>query len=84
MPPHGDWLVCGVSTQLQQQVASFDEIIEPRDADFKISGLKAASVIRLGYLAVLPAKNFLGAIGAVSRERHQRLLRNLAEHLLSR
>ena len=24
MPPFGDWLLCGVSTQLQQEVAGFD------------------------------------------------------------
>jgi hypothetical protein len=37
----GDLLVCGISTQLRQTVADFDEIIEPSDADFKSSGLKA-------------------------------------------
>ena len=26
MPPFGDWLVCGISTQLRQQVADLDEV----------------------------------------------------------
>jgi len=81
MPGFGDLLVCGVSTQLRQRVADFDEIIEPSHPDFKTSGLKAPSLIRLGFLAVLPTKHFLGTIGSISGERHQRLLSRLSEHL---
>jgi hypothetical protein len=36
-------------TQLRQRVADFDEIIEPTHSDFKTSGLKAPSLIRLGF-----------------------------------
>jgi len=82
LPGFGDLLVCGVSTQLRQQVSDFDEVIEPSHADFKTSGLKAPSLIRLGFLAVLPASSFLGTIGSISDERHQRLLSRLSEHLL--
>jgi mRNA interferase MazF len=81
MPGFGDLLVCGISTQLRQQVADFDEIIEPSHTDFKTSGLKAPSLIRLGFLAVLPASSFLGTIGSISGQRHQRLLAKLAEYL---
>jgi mRNA interferase MazF len=81
MPPFGDLLVCGVSTQIRQAVPGFDETIEPTHADFSASGLKAASLIRLGFLAVLPQSHFAGAIGAVSKERHQRLLTRLSDHL---
>ncbi len=28
MPPFGDWLVCGLSTQVHQEAVGFDEIIE--------------------------------------------------------
>lgn len=52
MPPFGDWLVCRVSTQLHQEVLDFDEVIEPSHDDFVASGLKAPSLIRLGFLAV--------------------------------
>ena len=81
MPGFGDLLVCGVSAQLRQQVASFDETIENSHVDFKTSGLKAPSLIRLGFLAVLPVNNFLGTIGFISGERHQRLVSRLCEHL---
>jgi mRNA interferase MazF len=83
MPGFGDLLVCGVSTQLRQEVVGFDEIIEPSHPDFKMSGLKAPSLIRLGFLAVLPANNFVGRIGSISSERHQRLLFRLSGHLQS-
>ncbi len=82
MPPHGDLLVCGVSTQLQHETPDFDEIIRPGDPDFAASGLKAASLIRLGFLAVLPVSSFLGSIGSIAPERHGRLLQRLSDYLV--
>ena len=82
MPPFRDLLVCGVSTQLHQEVQGFDELISPSDADFKSSGLVAESLIRLGFLAVLPRNNIMGTIGSISYERHKRLLKNLGDHLI--
>jgi mRNA interferase MazF len=81
MPPHGDLLVCGVSTQLRHEVQGFDEVIACEDRDFEASGLKARSLIRLGFLVVLPATSFLGAIGSIGVDRHRRLLVRLAGHL---
>ena len=63
MPPFGDALVCGISTQLQQKVAGFDEIIGPFDVDFGGSGLRTDSLIRLGFLAVIPRNKISGSIG---------------------
>lgn len=83
MPPFGDWLVCGVSTQLHQQVAGFDAIIEPAGSDFADSGLKAPSLVRLGFPAVLPAGRLLGVLGRVSPGRHQRLLQRPGTFLQS-
>lgn len=81
LPPFGDWLVCGVSTQLQQEVAGFDDIIDLSHPDFSGSGLKAVSLIRLGFLAVLPESHFLGILGAISAERHRTLLHRLSAFL---
>ena len=81
MPGFGDWLVCGISTQLRQEVPGFDEAVRPGDADFPASGLKAPSLIRLGFLAVLPQDWLLGAIGALAPERHRRLLGRLSAYL---
>jgi mRNA interferase MazF len=81
MPPFNDALVCGVSTQLHQQVAGFDETITQRDADFASSGLLADSLIRLGFLSVVPRSRIAGSIGSVSAARRQRPLKNLSDYL---
>ena len=81
MPPFQDFLVCGISTQLQQAVPDLDEVVTPTDSDFPTSGLKAASLIRLGYLAVLPRSEFKGRIGSVSPARLKHLLTKLSEFL---
>ena len=82
MPSYGDLLVCGVSTQLHHYIQGFDEIISPTDADFASSGLVAASLIRLSFLAVLPRKNIVGVIGSITPERHRRLLEALSNYLV--
>lgn len=81
MPPFQDFLVCGISTQIQQAVPNFDETITPVESDFRTSGLKAASLIRLGYLAVLPRSEFKGRIGSVSAQRRDRLRAKLSDFL---
>jgi mRNA interferase MazF len=82
MPSYGDLLVCGVSTQLHHYVQGFDEIIRSTDADFASSGLVAASLIRLSFLAVLPRRNIPGSIGSIASKRHRRLLIALSGYLV--
>jgi mRNA interferase MazF len=74
MPPYGDFLLRGVSTQLHQEVAGSDDPIHPGDTDFATSGLKAPSLIRLGFLAVLPASSLLGTIGSIDNVRQVRAI----------
>nr|VFJ73854.1 MAG: mRNA interferase MazF [Candidatus Kentron sp. FW] len=81
-PPYGDFLVCGISTQVRQAVAGFDDVIRHSDADFPGTGLVAESLIRLGFLAILPRSNILGSIGAVAPERYAMLLHRLARYLI--
>jgi mRNA interferase MazF len=76
--PYDDWLVSMLSTQLQQTVAGFDEVIDQTQNDFQTSGLKVASVIRIARLAVVPASMLVGAMGEVSPERLQRIRQRLA------
>ena len=83
MRPYGDLLVCGVSSQLNQQVPGFDTVILPTDADFAASGLVSTSLIRLGFLAVVPRRSVAGSIGAISPERHKRLLKTLSDYLIA-
>jgi mRNA interferase MazF len=49
----GDVLVCGISSQLHQEIPNWDERLAPADADFGTCGLKVASVIRLSWLAAV-------------------------------
>ena len=81
-PPYRDVLVCGVSTQLHQEVKGFDEILQVTDSDFTASGLKATSLVRLGFLAVLPRTAVIGSIGSISSGRLQRLLKKLSDYLI--
>jgi mRNA interferase MazF len=83
LPPFGDFLVCGVSRQLRQQVRALDELISKRDDDFADSGLQTDSLIRVGFLAIYPPHQIIGSIGNISPERHRRLLRQLSEFLVS-
>ena len=76
MPPFSDWLVCGVSTQLHQRAVGFDEVIDTTDPDFASSGLKAPSLIRLGFVAAIPSTRLLGVIGSISQDRLKRLLKD--------
>lgn len=82
MPPFQDVLVCGVSTQLRQASKDFDEVISANDTDFVTSGLKTESLIRLGFLVVLPRSKIAGSIGSISSKRHKRLLRTLSDYLV--
>jgi mRNA interferase MazF len=84
MPPYRDWLVCAVSSQLRHECQGFDEIISTSDDDFKASGLKVSSLIRLGLIATIPRSAFLGVLGAISEGRLERLQRQLAAHIRSK
>lgn len=55
MPPFDDWLVCGITTQQHHEAEGFDDPIRPGHDDDAASGLKAPSLIRLGFLADPPA-----------------------------
>ena len=74
---YDDWLICMISSQLFQ-VTEADEIIEPKDGDFKQSGLKVASVIRSSRLAVVEGAMLEGAIGQISKERLRRVKAKIA------
>ena len=70
---HDDWLICMISSQLHQSLAGFDEIFRSTDLDFKKSGLKVDSVVRVARLAIVEQGILLGAIGSLSPERMSRI-----------
>jgi mRNA interferase MazF len=82
MPPYHDPLVCGISTQVQHIAPGFDESITNQDDDFSSSDLLSESIIRLGFLAVIPRRKIAGSIGNISHDRHRRLLAKLVEYLV--
>ena len=81
LPPFGDLLVCGVSSQLRHEVLGFDEVLTSASQDFVDSGLYLPSLIRLGYLGVLPLHRVIGEMGRIAPERHRRLLQRLSDFL---
>jgi mRNA interferase MazF len=79
----GDWLICMVSSQLRHYVEGFDEIIHQDATDFSTSGLKAASVVRVGRLAVVDESTLVGSIREIAPDRLSRIKTGLANWLLS-
>ena len=78
---YDDWLICMISSRLHQCIEDFDEMLEESDEDFEQSGLKVASVIRIGRLAVVSGEILVGAIGEISPRRLHRIRQNLAKWL---
>lgn len=78
-----DWLVCMVSSQVQQAETGLDEILAQSDTDFASSGLKVPSVLRLSRLAVLDGALLLGSIGTISDERLGNVRQRLAKWVAS-
>lgn len=81
LPGFNDYLVCGISTQLHQLVKDFDELIDEKASHFIQTGLRQSSIIRLGFLAVIPGNKIPGSIGRINTSVHQKLLERLAKYL---
>lgn len=77
-----DWLVCMVSSKIEQAESGFDEVLVPADADFAASGLKVPSALRLSRLAVLDATLLVGSIGGIANERLSRIRQRLARWII--
>lgn len=76
IPPYGDRLIAGISSQLRHEVKGLDEIVSPADQDYSKTGLKVVSLIRMGMIATIPANAVLGRLGSVSSFRLTRLIGN--------
>lgn len=81
MPPFDDWLVCGITSQIKNKVDKFDLLMSSDDPDFFDTGLLKTSLIRLGFLAVIPENIIEGTIGSISNAKYAELLNNLITHL---
>lgn len=80
---YNDFLVCSISSQLQQYIKGFD-LLSDTDADFfEDTGLLQSSIIRLGCLAVLPSSQLQGSIGYLRKPQFEILINNLSSHLIT-
>jgi mRNA interferase MazF len=79
-----DWLVCMISTRLQQRIDGFDELIVQEDTDFAASGLRTSSVIRVSRLAVVAAEVLQGSIGLLGPDRMRVVRTRLADWILGK
>ena len=79
--PFDDWLICMISSQTHHRIEGFDKVVTSTDTDFTQSGLKSASLVRVGRLAVVDVHMLLGSIGEVDSSRLARVRANLANWL---
>lgn len=78
-----NWLICMVSTRLDNAIKNFDEIVDKFSDDFKLSGLMSESVIRIAKLAVVTEGTLIGTIGEISQKRLSRIKENLSRWIQS-
>lgn len=78
---HKDLLLALITSRVHQAVPDFDEIIEPDDSDFKKTGLKVRSVIRLGRLATVDASVIDARLGEVGNKHMVSVKRRLGAWL---
>lgn len=77
LPIYNDFLVCGISTQLHQEIVDFDTVLNAN----QMNGLKANSLVRLSFLAVLSPKEAKKVIGKIDTIMHKLLLQRLSNYL---
>jgi mRNA interferase MazF len=79
--PFSDWLICAITSQLRHAVPNWDEEIEEADDDFRSSGLKEHSLIRIGKLATVEEDMLEGVLGEISSRRLAAVLSKVADCL---
>ncbi len=78
--PFDDWLVCAITSQLKHEIIDWDEVIFETDKDFKTSGLKVSSLVRIGKLATVEESILEGQLGQISYKRLNKILRKLVNY----
>ena len=79
--PFQNVLICGISSQVDDLVNDWDELVRTADPDFGSSGLHQESAIRLSYLYAADSAEIVGTIGQVNSARLDRILVRLSDHL---
>ena len=78
---HPDLLLALISSRLYQATPEFDEIINTSDSDYITTGLKVASLIRLGRLTSVESSVINARLGSISSERLTRIKKSLINWL---
>lgn len=78
---HSNLLLALISSRLYQATPEFDEIISLADQDYTTTGLKVASVIRLGRLTSVELSVINARLGSISLERLTRIRAKLIRWL---
>ena len=79
--PFNDWIVCAISSQLQQEVKGFDYVILDTSSEYTATGLKQSSVIRLGMISTVSKSAIPGIIGNIPLSILQTLKKRLGAHI---
>jgi mRNA interferase MazF len=79
---HSDVLLALITSRAYQETPDFDEVIDPTDADFAASGLKARSVVRLAHLVSVEESIINARLGNISPERLRRIKKQVADWLM--
>lgn len=78
---HADILLALITSQTQQAIPEFDELIQVTDSDYPETGLKARSAVRIARLATVESAAINARLGSISPERLQRIKNRLLEWL---
>lgn len=81
LPGYGDWLVCGISSQLNKLVDDWDVLLEKEDPTFKETGLKKSSIVRLSFIASIPSVSITGHIGCISTSLLTEVKKRMCNHI---
>lgn len=63
---HADLLLVLITSQIQQAVPEFDEVIEVTDSDYAGTGLKVRSAVRIARLASVESDVINARLGSIS------------------
>lgn len=66
---HADLLLALITSQIDQAVPNFDEVIEVGDSDYAMTGLKSRSFVRLARLASVDSAVINARLGHISSKR---------------
>lgn len=80
---YDDYLLSLISSQLNQEIKWFDQIVFKKDKDHLQTGLKGDSLIRVWRLAVVNKQMLQGSIGRIYDARLKTIKQNISEWILS-